>query len=365
MATKCWQRTFGSQILIIITAVLCSCAGPTIKTPTVTKTEINNENRSQRVEYVQKLIQEQEKIARLNYQLAASNIDLCRGNETLTTGAFLFDWDMTSDEWVDIANEALGINLHLPGIEILFVIPGSPAESAGLLPGDRIIRLEDWRIPSQRGAFAQLFQRLRALKEQKASSIKLRVQRNIEFMDIMVHPKLSCYFPVVLQEDNSIGAFTDGKIIVVNRGMLRFVNDDNELAIVITHEIAHIVLNHIDAMRKNMVAGYFIGSVLDILLAGATGVHTSGFSQIGATMGALSYSKDFENEADYYGAHMLTRAGFDVSYMPAFWRRMSLENPDSMSYNSTHPTTAERAIRMKKTVDDIQSKQKAGLPIAP
>jgi Zn-dependent protease with chaperone function len=259
----------------------------------------------------------------------------------------------------------MGINLHTPGIEVLFVMPDSPAEAAGLRPGDRILRLDEWRVPSERGAFTEFHRRLRQANLAGATSITLRIQRQARFIDLNLYPIEGCSFPVVLQEAESMGAFSDGEKVVVNRGMLRVVRNDDELAMVIAHVIAHNVLGHIDAKRKNAIQGASVGVVVDILLAAATGVRTNTFQQVGANIGALAFSKDFENEADYYSAYLMSQAGFDVSGLPAFWRYLGSIDQAQMEYSVTHPTSVERSINMRKTVEEIRRKKSSGELVLP
>ncbi len=337
-----------------------------MRAPDYNSLEIDEEERLQRVEYVRLLIKEQEKVAQLAYRLSINTVGLCRGNETLVTGAYLFDWDLTTDEWVDIANDALGINLHTPGIEVLFVIPESPAEAAGLRPGDRIIRLNNWRVPSSRGAFSELHKRFLELNDLRVSSINLGIQRSTNFSDVTLYPIKGCHFPVILQEDESIGAFADGEKVIINRGMLRFIRNNDELSMVVAHEMAHNALGHIDAKRKNMAAGAVVGSVVDVLFAAATGIGTGGsFSRMGANIAALAYSKDFEFEADYHGAYIMAQAGFDFRIMPSYWRYIGSVDRDSTTFSQTHPTSVERYLNMREIVREIEEKQEAGRPLIP
>jgi len=350
---------------LLIIVLLSACTGPTIRGPDFTDLELAEEKNMQRVEYVRLLIQEQKRVAQIAYRLSTRTLKLCRGDETLVTGAYMFDWDLTSDEWVDVANQALGINLHTPGIEVLFIIPDSPADIAGLYPGDRIIKLGDWRVPSKRGAFTEFFRKLQALNTQNVSSIDLLIRRGARFVDITVYPIKGCDYPVILREDESLGAFTDGEKVMINRGLLRFVRSDDELAIVITHEMAHNVLNHVDIKRKNALQGATFGVIVDILLAASTGVRTNTFEQVGANIGALAYSKEFEKEADYYSAYLMEQAGFDVSRIPVFWRYIGSINQKQMKYNHTHPTSTERSVNIRKIVDEIEEKRRAGNPLLP
>ncbi len=358
-------RGFLRPLSFFALLLTVACTAPALETPEPTSEEVKEETRRQRVSYVKALFEEQERLARIGHSISAGVADLCGERTTFTTGAFLFDWDQTNDEWVDAANEAIGINLHTPGIEVLIVLPGSPAERAGLQVGDRIVRLGDWRIPAERGAFDKFRDRLNTSLTQGQEIVEFRILRGAEFRTVKLTPIRACSYPVLVAENNEINAYTDGRKIVVFRGMLRFVRDDDELAIVITHELAHVALGHVDAKRQNAMAGAAVGAIFDVLIAATTGVHASVGRSIGASAGALAYSKEFEAEADYMGAYMMAQAGYDFAKIPDFQRYTGTADRDSMDYGATHPSSAQRVISLEKTVQEIKDKNARGLPLVP
>ena len=146
----------------------------------------------------------------------------------------------------------------------------------------------------------------------------------LEFRDRLVD-ELDARLIVRYVQDSRINAFADGEAVYMMAGMMRFAENDQELALILGHELAHNVEAHISAKKVNAT----IGLVFDLLAAGA-GVNTRGaFSQAGAN----SYSQDFESEADYVGLYYLARAGIEVDGAAYFWRRMAAEHkPDPVSY---------------------------------
>ena len=54
-----------------------------------------------------------------------------------------------------------------------------------------------------------------------------------------------CSYPVRLVNDQIINAFADGKNIIVTAGLMRFVESDDELALIVGHELAHNTMEHI------------------------------------------------------------------------------------------------------------------------
>lgn len=169
-----------------------------------------------------------------------------------------------------------------------------------------------------------------------------------------------CYFPVELEDSNVVNAQTDGEKIVLFKGIMRVLDKDEELAVVLGHEYAHAMLLHINKRQSNM----FLGLLVDVLISGATGVSTEGaFSEIGAK----AYSKDFELEADYAGLYLAHRAGYDVSQAANVWRKMAIENSSSImrSYSSTHPSSPKRFLAQEQTYAEILNKEIEGIPLLP
>lgn len=63
--------------------------------------------------------------------------------------------------------------------------------------------------------------------------------------------------------------------------------------------------------------------------------------------------------------YILARAGEDYSHAANVWRHMATENPGSIKMASTHPTSAERFVRLEHTSEEIDQKKTAGRPLMP
>lgn len=126
-----------------------------------------------------------------------------------------------------------------------------------------------------------------------------------------------------------MNAFADEDRVVFHRGMMRFVKNDDELALVVGHELAHNVMGHIDKSKQNALWGALGGALIDVAFA-AGGINTKGdFSDAGARAGALAHSPEFESEADYVGLYFAVRAGYDVEKSEEFWRRCAADDPSA------------------------------------
>jgi predicted Zn-dependent protease len=135
---------------------------------------------------------------------------------------------------------------------------------------------------------------------------------------------------------------------------------DAELALILSHEIAHNLLGH----RRQTAEKAAPGTLLDVAIGLTTGIHTHGAF---ARMVSEPYSKNFEREADYVGLYLAARAGFDISESANFWRRFSIENPASIerSYSNTHPSSPERFLAIENAVKEINNKKQLGMPLIP
>ncbi|MGE3714757.1 MAG: M48 family metallopeptidase, partial [Alphaproteobacteria bacterium] len=175
----------------------------------------------------------------------------------------------------------------------------------------------------------------------------------------------SCYYHFDIEYDDKLNAYADGKKIVFYSGMLRFLDGDDEIAAVMGHELAHNLMGHVDASSTNRMTGAFIGLLIDAAVA-SQGISTGGtFGDVGQTVGHLSYSVDFEEEADYIGLYVAALAGFDITKAPNVWRRMSLEDPDGIYSSTTHPSNAARYVALNKTIYEINSKRARKQPLLP
>jgi len=184
------------------------------------------------------------------------------------------------------------------------------------------------------------------------------------FHELRLQPATVCDYDAVVVVEGDINAFADGERVVFPWAMMRFAADD-ELVGVLAHEIAHNAMGHLDARRSNALLGGLFGAVFDVALA-TQGVNTRGENTANfMSAGAEAFSQDFEREADYVGMYILARAAVPLETVPNLWRQFAQINPSAISYASTHPTTAERFVRLRQTIEEIRAKRAAGEALLP
>jgi len=162
-----------------------------------------------------------------------------------------------------------------------------------------------------------------------------------------------------LIEENIVNAWCmPGGKVCFYTGILPITMDENGLAVVMGHEVAHAVARHGNERMSRGMAVSLGGAALDVALAQKPDVTRNLFLQaygIGAEVGVnLPFSRKNELEADKIGLIFMKIAGYDPSKAPEFWKRMSQNGANVPEFLSTHPSDETRIEEIKKY---IQSKE--------
>jgi hypothetical protein len=347
-------------LLLFISALLAACAAPTTRPVEIDKKAEEAEALLQRELAFEGFLEDELRIKRVAQPILEAAIDLCKDKIRFDTGATFTTMGAYGKDFEPVVTKYLGISGHELGL--LHVVPGSPADKAGLRRGDKLISVNGFVIPNTKEAATELGKRAQEWfkKPDPITTVYARKTAGAwQTAQASVTPVRACDFPAFLVMQESLNAYADGKAIAIFRGMLRFAND-NELAIVIGHELAHNFMGHIEAGQRNNV----LGTIAEIIAA-SRGIPTQG--ALGSAI-ALAYSPAFEAEADYVGLYVLARAGISIQDAPKFWRRMAAANPGGISQRgmiASHPTTSARFVALEKTVQEIEAKRAAGLPLVP
>jgi predicted Zn-dependent protease len=147
---------------------------------------------------------------------------------------------------------------------------------------------------------------------------------------------------------DAVNAWTDGESVWITRGMLRFVRNDDELALILAHEMAHASLGHIPYLRAKQVFETAVNAAVEIFAPGSGRA-----AVVLMDMAGKKFDRDQEREADLYGLIWAYRAGFDIGAGKEMWRRMAIELPESVErgFLSSHPSSAERFLALERMTD--------------
>lgn len=362
------SRTIALLGLIAIS--LGACVAPQSQMGTIGAVDLANEAETQSRFAIESEWENQARVDRLLYPLARASVGLCGPKARPELGARLAVRDSWTRDFRSAA-AALGIS---DSVTVTHVSPGSPIAKV-LQPGDRILRLNDKPVGPKATGLDQAKKTFRTLQTRAPSALRVVYARPSTPRNGLVGgpvrvdsgvftPDLLCSGIAEVIREDEINAYADGELVYATTGMLRFASD-GELQTVLAHEIAHNAERHIEAKMTNAGWGALLGIVADLALV-SLGVNSEGaltewFSEIAA----MAFSQDFEREADYVGAYILARANQPTEKMSLFWRRIAAESPESIKFASSHPTSAERFVRLQQYHVEIQGKRAGGGPLSP
>lgn len=315
--------TSGVKYLFVIPLLLSGCVSLNTSLPNIDSVALQKEQASQEKAAFDEIERLRSRLDKVAHKVLSANADLCEktapdhGLRSQTIKSF-------PKELRDGARRELGL-----GDEpvIVFVRPGSAAQSAGLRKGDQLFgeNNEPLSAPSK------------ALNRHITEGMEMVRMRQSNREPVILDGGESCYYPAVLRMSPSINAFANGRTIVVTAGMMNFVESDDELAYIIGHELAHNTQSHI---RKS-ITNYVL------------------------SLGGTRYTRIFEQEADYVGLYYMVRAGYDPSKVEDLWRRLALQSLRPIGRAKTHPAYPSRSVQIEATRAEIEAKRAAGDVLIP
>ena len=156
-----------------------------------------------------------------------------------------------------------------------------------------------------------------------------------------------------LVKSGDVNAFCmPGGKIVVYEGLLPITRDENGLAIVLGHEVAHAVAKHANERISQQMALQYGGQIAGGLLGNNAAAQQIGgmVFGIGSQLGVmLPYSRKHEYEADELGLIFMAMAGYDPRTAVDFWTRMAQAGGNSgPEIMSTHPNDQNRIAKIQE-----------------
>ncbi len=258
----------------------------------------------------------------LQFRIMGAAVALCRSKTRPYYGLFAATEHSFGPRMRGPARKGFGLG---EALEILFVVPGSPADLAGLENGATISAIDGEPLPPGEAGKTRF---AAALGGASGDGVTLTVDHGGR-RSVSLTPVEICDYDVELSPRQGLNAYPiDGKV-AVTRAMLWFARDD-ELALVIAHELAHYVMDH-----------------------------------AATAFAAPTNIKEIEAEADYVGLYMMAWAGYDIDRAPRCWRRLAAHLPGATGSAASHPATPYRYLVMKQAVEEIRSKIAAGRPLVP
>ena len=169
-----------------------------------------------------------------------------------------------------------------------------------------------------------------------------------------------------LVKNKEINAFCmPGGKIVVYEGLMDIVSSDDELAVVLGHEVAHAVAKHSQERMSQQVLAQYGAQALSIFTQGKSSTTQAVANQVfglGANYGVmLPFSRKHESEADKMGLVFMSIAGYNPDCALTFWKKMSASgNGNRSDFFSSHPSDAKRIAAIQKELPAIRQQYARG-----
>jgi len=286
----------------------------------------------------------------------------------------------------------------------------SPARDAGLKQGDIILAVNNWPIPTEAVAWDEAINMTRNFfknflfflplsSSQRSGSrsiqrvvkmalpgellpammldlkhinleargryltgpVELLIQRDDQKFTKVLYPQLlpAEYAILMNTRDRSVNAWASPGQIILSQRLVGYCLNDDELALVVGHELAHHIQGHLMRGALHREMGQFVGEAftafstlsLNRLLDWRHAMVSPDVRRVSQNAVVSVFSKDNEREADIYGAWYAFQAGYNIEKGAAIWERMAGVNYhdpfQSTYFLDDHPPPLERLARLQ------------------
>jgi len=164
-------------------------------------------------------------------------------------------------------------------------------------------------------------------------------------------------------DDPSINAFAlPGGFLYVNTGLLMAAEEEDQVAGVVAHEIAHVAARHwASQMTKMTFAQYAMIPLIFVPMSYPVYMGVMEAYMQGVPLAFLKFNRGAEAEADYLGIQYMYKAGYDPNSYVAFFGKVMEEErrmPGSMpQVFMDHPPTGDRIIKSEEEIKQILPKK--------
>lgn len=268
------------------------------------------------------------------HRLVTANADIC--SDTGWTAGWILHAASQYDGALRNVLVIEGLEGDLPAVSA--TAPHGAAAEAGLARGDVILSVDGISLspgatagPARYEGIERNLERLDAALAD-GDAVRLRVRRDGVARDVVVSPRPACAYDVHLDISDELNARADGSSVHISSALARYAATDDDLAIILAHELAHNVLEHREILDREAPARRVFGN-------------------LAVAPGRLA---EAEREADRVGLYLMARAGFAYEGAPGFWRRFGESNWRVRWAQWGHPSAAERARQLDGVVAEIR-----------
>jgi predicted Zn-dependent protease len=234
----------------------------------------------------------------------------------------------------------------------LFVVLGASAFAivlvAWLILG-ALVGVVARRLPDGfEGRLGSMFA-VEALQSDDWLSARAQLQRIVDDMATQLPSREFPYRVVVVDDPAANAAAVPGGAILVYSGLLEQAESENEVAMVLGHELAHHAhRDHLEGLGRRLV----LAAVVNAVFGGNTGLNVLG--EAGAQGLALKMSRDDERAADRLGLVLVHgRYGHVGGVLDFFRRAGDLPGGRAATWFTTHPLSSDRIERLNEAIQTL------------
>ena len=215
---------------------------------------------------------------------------------------------------------------------------------------------ESQEVAMGRAAFSQMLDDEPLSTNSEYQAVVQRIGHRIAA--VANRPDYEWEFRVLASAEPNAFCLPGGKVGVYE-GMIELCNNEAELAVVVSHEVAHALQRH---GGERMSQGYLVNGMENAMRYLTQDRDAVTRDRILAAYGIASeygvmlpYSRKHELEADEVGLILMSQAGYDPTVAPGFWERFAQSSgPKPPEFFSTHPADMRRAQELRAKLYEAQ-----------
>jgi len=207
-----------------------------------------------------------------------------------------------------------------------------------------------------KAAFAEVQAKEKVSNDRAANERVRRVGERIASVVGGALPSAQWEF-VVFDAPDTVNAFAlPGGKVGVYTGLLKLAASDDELAIVMGHEIGHVTARHGGERMTQVYGMEVVGAVTGVATQNSQ-YHDIVLQAFGAggNMLVMAFSRSQESEADHIGIRYAAKAGYDPRAAITFWEKMAKQKggASTIKWLSTHPPDAQRIADLQRLMPEV------------
>ena len=198
--------------------------------------------------------------------------------------------------------------------------------------------------------------------EKRLREIERRLQPATQELCLNLRERASAdcrTWQISIIDEDEINAYATGtNDVVVHRGVIEYARKDDEIALVVAHELSHHLLNHLNESAARNVLGSLIGAAVATTIGGASSGNRDAGAEVGSWIANQSFSRAQEKEADIMAGRLLFNAGYSLTQARSQFillAQLGDRKRVRSTFLDTHPVGPERLAHWDMIIEGTAS----------